>query len=65
VKLPEGKFPLPAVISHTLSHVEHSELIAQRLRRFTDLVGRENVIASSDCGFAQGARLASHQPALA
>jgi 5-methyltetrahydropteroyltriglutamate--homocysteine methyltransferase len=55
VKLPEGKILLPGVISHAISHVEHPELIAQRLRRFTDLVGRENVIASSDCGFAQGA----------
>jgi 5-methyltetrahydropteroyltriglutamate--homocysteine methyltransferase len=55
VKLPEGKILLPGVISHAISHVEHPELIAQRLRRFADLVGRENVIASSDCGFAQGA----------
>jgi 5-methyltetrahydropteroyltriglutamate--homocysteine methyltransferase len=38
------------VISHAISHVEHPELIAQRLRRFADLVGRENVIASTDCG---------------
>jgi len=54
VKLPDGKILLPGVISHAISHVEHPELIAQRLRRFADLVGRENVIASSDCGFAQG-----------
>jgi 5-methyltetrahydropteroyltriglutamate--homocysteine methyltransferase len=54
VKLPDGKILLPGVISHAISHVEHPELIAQRLRRFCKLVGRENVIASSDCGFAQG-----------
>jgi 5-methyltetrahydropteroyltriglutamate--homocysteine methyltransferase len=54
VKLPDGKILLPGVISHAISHVEHPELIAQRLRRFCDLVGRENVIGSSDCGFAQG-----------
>lgn len=55
VKLPSGKILIPGVISHAISHVEHPELIAQRLRRFAELVGRENVIASSDCGFAQGA----------
>ena len=59
VKLPDGKLLLPGVISHAISHVEHPELIAQRLRRFADLVGRENVIASSDCGFAQGAGTAA------
>ena len=57
VKLPRGKILLPGVISHAISHVEHTEPIAQRLRRFAELVGRENMIASSDCGFAQGAGL--------
>jgi 5-methyltetrahydropteroyltriglutamate--homocysteine methyltransferase len=64
VKLPEGKILLPGVISHAISHVEHPELIAQRLRRFTDLVGRENVIASSDCGFAQGAGTQRQVPSI-
>jgi 5-methyltetrahydropteroyltriglutamate--homocysteine methyltransferase len=64
VKLPDGKILLPGVISHAISHVEHPELIAQRLRRFTDLVGRENVIASSDCGFAQGAGLQRQVPSI-
>ncbi len=64
VKLPEGKILLPGVISHAISHVEHPELIAQRLRRFADLVGRENVIASSDCGFAQGAGLQRQVPSI-
>jgi 5-methyltetrahydropteroyltriglutamate--homocysteine methyltransferase len=64
VKLPEGKILLPGVISHAISHVEHPELIAQRLRRFADLVGRENVIASSDCGFAQGASLQRQVPSI-
>ncbi len=53
-KLPEGKLLLPGMISHAISHVEHPELIAQRIKRYADLVGPENVIASSDCGFAQG-----------
>jgi len=64
VKLPEGKILIPGVISHAISHVEHPELIAQRLRRFCDLVGRENVIASSDCGFAQGAGLQRQVPSI-
>jgi 5-methyltetrahydropteroyltriglutamate--homocysteine methyltransferase len=64
VKLPEGKILLPGVISHAISHVEHPELIAQRLRRFADLVGRENVIASSDCGFAQSAGTQRQVPSI-
>jgi 5-methyltetrahydropteroyltriglutamate--homocysteine methyltransferase len=64
VKLPEGKILIPGVISHAISHVEHPELIAQRLRRFADLVGRENVIASSDCGFAQGAGTQRQVPSI-
>ncbi len=64
VKLPEGKILIPGVISHAISHVEHPELIAQRLRRFAELVGRENVIASSDCGFAQGAGLQRQVPSI-
>ena len=64
VKLPDGKILIPGVISHANSHVEHPELIAQRLRRFADLVGRENVIGSSDCGFAQGAGIQRQVPSV-
>jgi 5-methyltetrahydropteroyltriglutamate--homocysteine methyltransferase len=64
VKLPEGKILLPGVISHAITHVEHPELIAQRLTRFANLVGRENVAASSDCGFAQGAGLQRQAPSV-
>jgi 5-methyltetrahydropteroyltriglutamate--homocysteine methyltransferase len=53
VKLPEGKILAPGVISHSTNVVEHPELIAERIVRFASLVGRENVIASTDCGFAQ------------
>ncbi|HVY65421.1 MAG TPA: cobalamin-independent methionine synthase II family protein [Gammaproteobacteria bacterium] len=56
-RLPEGKILMPGCISHAITHVEHPELVAQRIVRFAGLVGRENVIASSDCGFAQGAGL--------
>jgi 5-methyltetrahydropteroyltriglutamate--homocysteine methyltransferase len=77
VKLPDGKLILPGVVSHATNVVEHPELVVQRIVRFADLVGRERVIASTDCGLggrihpqiafaklealAQGARLASRQ----
>jgi len=50
VKLPDDKIILPGVVSHATNVVEHPELIADRLCRFADLVGRERVIASTDCG---------------
>ena len=50
VKLPEGKIILPGVVSHATNVVEHPELVAQRIARFTKSVGRERVIASTDCG---------------
>ena len=53
VKLPAGKKLLPGIISHATNLVEHPELIADRIIRYANIVGRENVIASSDCGFAQ------------
>ena len=54
VKLPEGKVLIPGVISHATNVVEHPELVAERIVRLAQLVGRENVIAGTDCGFAQG-----------
>lgn len=50
VQLPAGKLILPGVVSHATNVVEHPELVADRIERFADAVGRENVIASSDCG---------------
>jgi 5-methyltetrahydropteroyltriglutamate--homocysteine methyltransferase len=77
VKLPDGKIILPGVVSHATNVVEHPELVADRILRFSKLVGRERVIASTDCGLggrihpdiawakldvlAQGAALASRQ----
>jgi len=52
VALPDGKVLMPGVIDTTTNYVEHPELVAQRLERYVRLVGRENVIASTDCGFA-------------
>ena len=49
-KLPEGKVIIPGVVSHATNVVEHPELVADRIVRFAELVGRENVIASTDCG---------------
>ncbi len=54
VKLPEGAVLIPGVISHATNVVEHPELVAERIVRLAKLVGRENVIAGTDCGFAQG-----------
>jgi 5-methyltetrahydropteroyltriglutamate--homocysteine methyltransferase len=50
--LPDGKILIPGVISHSTVLVEHPELVADRIVRFASVVGRENVIAGSDCGFA-------------
>jgi 5-methyltetrahydropteroyltriglutamate--homocysteine methyltransferase len=50
VELPDGKLILPGVVSHATNVVEHSELVAERIERFAGLVGRERVIASTDCG---------------
>jgi 5-methyltetrahydropteroyltriglutamate--homocysteine methyltransferase len=54
VRLPEGKVLAPGMISHATNVVEHPELVAQRIVRLAQLVGRERVMASTDCGFAQG-----------
>jgi 5-methyltetrahydropteroyltriglutamate--homocysteine methyltransferase len=55
VKLPEGKILIPGVVAHTTNIVEHPELIAWRLMTYARLVGKENVVAGTDCGFSQGA----------
>jgi 5-methyltetrahydropteroyltriglutamate--homocysteine methyltransferase len=77
VRLPEGKLIVPGVVSHATNVVEHPELVADRIQRFADVVGKERVIASTDCGLggrvhpqiawakleslAQGAALASRR----
>jgi 5-methyltetrahydropteroyltriglutamate--homocysteine methyltransferase len=53
-KLPAGKILIPGVITHHTLSVEHPRLIADRIVRYARIVGRENVIAGTDCGFAQG-----------
>jgi 5-methyltetrahydropteroyltriglutamate--homocysteine methyltransferase len=51
VKLPDGKILIPGVITHSTDLVEHPELISQRIQRYAGVVGADNVIAGSDCGF--------------
>ena len=52
-KLPDGKVLIPGCVGHTNDVIEHPELVRQRIVRLANLVGRENVIAGTDCGFAQ------------
>jgi 5-methyltetrahydropteroyltriglutamate--homocysteine methyltransferase len=64
VKLPAQKVLIPGVISHATNVVEHPELVAERIIRFARLVGRENVIAGTDCGFAQGPYVQRVHPSI-
>jgi 5-methyltetrahydropteroyltriglutamate--homocysteine methyltransferase len=50
-KLPDNKILVPGVLDTSTNYVEHPELVAERICRFADIVGRERVIAGSDCGF--------------
>jgi 5-methyltetrahydropteroyltriglutamate--homocysteine methyltransferase len=51
VRLPDGKSVVPGVVTHKTNVLEHPELVADRLLRYAEVVGRENVIAGTDCGF--------------
>jgi 5-methyltetrahydropteroyltriglutamate--homocysteine methyltransferase len=65
-KPPTGMVLIPGVISHTTNLVEHPELIAERIVRFARIVGRDNVIAGADCGFAaSGIRFNDTHPSVA
>ncbi|HEY1517048.1 MAG TPA: cobalamin-independent methionine synthase II family protein [Solirubrobacteraceae bacterium] len=64
VSLPEGKKLIPGVVTHHTNVVEHPELVAQRLTRLANVVGRENVLAGTDCGFAQGAFIQRVHPEI-
>jgi 5-methyltetrahydropteroyltriglutamate--homocysteine methyltransferase len=65
VKLPADKVLLPGVIDTSTNYVEHPELVAQRIERFAKLVGRERVIASTDCGFGTSAGHGKIDPEVA
>jgi 5-methyltetrahydropteroyltriglutamate--homocysteine methyltransferase len=64
-KLPPGKVLIPGVIDTVTNFVEHPELVAQRIERWAGVVGRENVIAGTDCGFASGAAYLTVYPDIA
>jgi 5-methyltetrahydropteroyltriglutamate--homocysteine methyltransferase len=62
VKLPDGKALLPGVLDSTTNYIEHPRLVAERITRYARLVGRENVLASTDCGFATFASFVTIDP---
>jgi 5-methyltetrahydropteroyltriglutamate--homocysteine methyltransferase len=64
VKLPEGKVLIPGVIESKTNFIEHPELVAQRIARYARLVGRENVIGGSDCGYGTWVGQAAVDPAV-
>jgi len=64
VKLPEGKILIPGVITHSTNVVEHPETVAERIERYASVVGRENLMAGTDCGFAQGWTMARTHPSV-
>jgi 5-methyltetrahydropteroyltriglutamate--homocysteine methyltransferase len=63
-KLPEGKVLIPGVIDSTTNFVEHPEVVAQRIEQFARIVGKENVIAGTDCGFGTSAGRSAVHPEL-
>jgi len=64
-KLPDDKVLIPGVIDSSTNYVEHPELVAQRIERYADIVGRERVIAGTDCGFGTFAGYAKVDPGIA
>lgn len=65
VPLPDGKVLIPGVVDTTNNYIEHPELIAQRIGRYAKIVGRENVMAGTDCGFGTFVGLHSTAPSIA
>jgi 5-methyltetrahydropteroyltriglutamate--homocysteine methyltransferase len=63
-KLAEGKVLIPGIVTHHLTTVEHPRLVADRIIRFASLVGKENVIAGTDCGFAQNQAIQRVHPSV-
>ena len=63
--IPDDKILVPGVVDTTTNFVEHPDLVAQRLERFVDIVGRERVVAGSDCGFGTFAGFGTVDPEIA
>jgi len=64
-RLPDGTVLIPGVLDSTTNYIEHPELVAQRICRYADAVGRERVLAGTDCGFATFAGMATVDPDIA
>jgi 5-methyltetrahydropteroyltriglutamate--homocysteine methyltransferase len=64
-EIPDDKVLVPGVVDSTTNFVEHPELVAQRIERFTDIVGAERVVAGSDCGFGTFAGFGAVDPEIA
>jgi 5-methyltetrahydropteroyltriglutamate--homocysteine methyltransferase len=64
VKLPPGKFLIPGVVDSTTNFVEHPEVVADRIERYASVVGKENVVAGTDCGFGTFANSATVDPRI-
>lgn len=64
IALPDGKLLIPGVLDSTTNYIEHPELVSERLVRYAEAVGRENVIAGTDCGFSTGAGYLQVDPAI-
>jgi 5-methyltetrahydropteroyltriglutamate--homocysteine methyltransferase len=64
-EIPDDKVLVPGAVDTTTNFVEHPDLVAQRLERFTNVVGRERVIAGSDCGFGTFAGFGAVDPEIA
>ena len=64
-EIPDNKILVPGVVDTTTNFIEHPELVAQRIERFTDIVGKDRVIAGSDCGFGTFAGFGAVDPQIA
>ena len=64
-KLPAGKMLMPGVVSHATNLVEHRQLVADRILRYAAIVGRENIVAGTDCASAAGSTPTSSGPSCA
>ena len=65
VKVPEDKILIPGILATTTNYIEHPQLVAERIQRFADIVGRERVIAGTDCGFGTFAGFGPVEPDIA
>ena len=64
-EIPDNKVLVPGVVDTTTNFIEHPELVAQRIERFTNIVGKDRVIAGSDCGFGTFAGFGAVDPQIA